>query len=199
MRNRFTIEEIEESGVELRPIPGYLGYAAGSDGHVYSFRSSSTAWGYSTKCYRIGGSILSPNGKDYLRTELVKFPGGGRGFEQVHRLVCSAFHGLCPDGMECSHLNGDSMDNRPENLTWEPHKQNCLRGVSLGTIPKGESHYGSKLTEDDVQQVVLMSSRGVSQPKIAKAFGVSRGAICDILIGKNWAHITTAKTRKGEE
>ncbi len=35
---------------------------------------------------------------------------------RLHRLICEAFHGPCPEGQECRHLDGDPSNNRPENL-----------------------------------------------------------------------------------
>jgi hypothetical protein len=44
---------------------------------------------------------------------------------RVHRLVCEAFHGPCPeDATLVMHENEDSLDNRPENLRWATQKDN---------------------------------------------------------------------------
>lgn len=65
----------------------------------------------------------------YLQVDL-----HNRGFEKsikVHALVCTAFHGLKPNNIngdthiEVLHLNGDSLDNRAENLSWGSHYENC--------------------------------------------------------------------------
>ena len=48
----------------------------------------------------------------------------------VSTLVCEAFHGPRPRdivggrNMVCMHLNGNSLDNRAENLAWGTHKDN---------------------------------------------------------------------------
>lgn len=43
---------------------------------------------------------------------------------KVHRLVCEAFHGPCPPGMEVLHDDEDGLNNRPENLRWGTRKEN---------------------------------------------------------------------------
>lgn len=48
----------------------------------------------------------------------------------VHVLVCKTFNGPKPEqidgdsNVDCMHINGDSLDNRAENLMWGTHKQN---------------------------------------------------------------------------
>ena len=45
----------------------------------------------------------------------------------MHRLVCAAFHGPCPnDTYTCDHINRDSSDNRASNLRWaSKSEQKC--------------------------------------------------------------------------
>lgn len=49
----------------------------------------------------------------------------------VHRLICEAFHGLCPpDRTDVDHLDRDPANNRPENLRWCNRSENlCNRAV----------------------------------------------------------------------
>jgi hypothetical protein len=42
----------------------------------------------------------------------------------VHRLILETFVGPRPPGKQCRHLNGDSLDNRLENLAWGTFHEN---------------------------------------------------------------------------
>lgn len=46
--------------------------------------------------------------------------------KQVHRLVAHAFLGQCPQGYVVDHINGDSYDNRLENLRYVSRSENGL-------------------------------------------------------------------------
>lgn len=76
--------------------------------------------------------ILRPgdNGKGYLLVAL-QGPTGQR-TQMVHRLVGEAFLGPRPPGMVTRHLNGDSHDNRIENLTYGTQSQNARDTVTHG-------------------------------------------------------------------
>lgn len=53
----------------------------------------------------------------------------------VHSLVASAFYGPRPDGMCIRHLNGDSLDNRVENLRYGTSAENAQDTVRHGRNP----------------------------------------------------------------
>lgn len=54
----------------------------------------------------------------------------------------------------------------------------------------GENHYLSKLTEQNVVDIVNKNKLGMSQNKLSKEYGISRRTIQDILTGKTWKKIT---------
>lgn len=44
---------------------------------------------------------------------------------KVHRLVCEAFHGPAPKGMEIViHIDEDATNNKADNLKWGTQKEN---------------------------------------------------------------------------
>jgi predicted transcriptional regulator len=54
-----------------------------------------------------------------------------------------------------------------------------------GTNVRGEDHYLSKLTKDDVLHIKSISP-SMSQRQIAKQYGVSQMCIWNILAGRSW-------------
>jgi hypothetical protein len=112
----------------------------------------------------------------------------------VHRLVWQTFRGVIPNGLEINHRNGDKADNRLKNLELITRSDNMLH--SFQTLDPslnrsfGATHHKAKLSEDDVKEVLRLSTAGNSRNKIAELFGVSGTAIGYILNGRNWKQLT---------
>ncbi|HDY88505.1 MAG TPA: hypothetical protein ENH82_10410, partial [bacterium] len=94
-----------------------------------------------TRKHRFGYSkkikILQPfpNHKGYLRVDLRK--DGQRDCRQIHRLVLEAFVSLCPERMECRHLDGNPQNNRLDNLMWGTRSENQQDRIVHGTSNNG--------------------------------------------------------------
>lgn len=117
--------------------------------------------------------------------------GRGKAYSvSVAPLVCEAFHGPKPrPEMQCAHLNGNSQDNRAENLAWVTPQENEEHKRAHGTKLLGERHHMAVLTEDDVRYIREARARGVKGTVLAKRFGVSTTQICDIHLRKSWRHV----------
>ena len=64
----------------------------------------------------------------------------------VHHAVLSAWVCPRPEGMECDHINGDSLDNRLCNLEWVTHQENMRRRAESYNR-KGKGFCGQPLGE----------------------------------------------------
>ena len=108
--------------VSWLPAVGHPGYEVSDEGDV---RSVDRVVQTSTGPRRYSGQILSQsiNEHGYLYVEIGK----------VHQLVCEAFHGPRPEGMEVRHGNGWKPDNRALNLSWGTRPENTLDQVEHGT------------------------------------------------------------------
>jgi len=110
---------------------------------------------------------------------------------RVHRLILLTFEGMCPEGMEGCHNNGNSFDNKLSNLRWDTCKNNIEDKKKHGTWQCGEKHGNSKLKNEEVVEIKkMLSVDGLSDIEISKKFNISRGTIYDIRVGRNWKHIT---------
>jgi len=130
-----------------KKIPGYE-YEASTAGRV---RASKT--GRTMKLH------IRNRGKydtSYARAGVYK--DGKLAPREVHHLVLEAFVGPRPPGKQSRHLNGDSLDNRPENLAWGTFHENFadkiahnpdlfLTAKDIATILTARAHLEKFLTE----------------------------------------------------
>lgn len=172
----------------LREIPDHPGYYADSTGQIWSsikvgkVRIGESKTGHDM---RLIASALTYVG-DYAR--LVVTLGRGR-HRKVSRLVCATFHGPAPSPRHhAAHLNGDSLDNRPQNLTWKAPAENEADKVLHGTSNRGERQGLSKLTTDRVREIrQLYRAGGIKQKELAERYGVAQPQISAIVNRKQWA------------
>lgn len=145
--------------------------------------------------YLVGddGTIVGPSGRQlkpwltkggYLQVEV----GGGRRIK-VHVLVCEAFHGARPVGMEVAHENGVPADNRAANVTWKTRPENHADMKRHGTSQRGERHGLHRLSEADVLAIRAAAARGCSQRSLAALYGVTQPTIGHVVRRKTWRHI----------
>lgn len=108
----------------------------------------------------------------------------------VHRIVLEAFVGPCPPGMQCCHWDGDTSNNRVENLRWDTPKNNQADRERHGRHDKGSECVKAKLTEDDIPAIRSFKTdrRGVMSA-VARNYGVDPATIRDIWVGKTWGHV----------
>ncbi len=106
-------------GNGFKPIPGYEGiYSASESGEIRRDAGSPMC--------KIG-RILKPRIQKsawttYHRVNLCR--DGKNNTQRIHRLIMLTFVGPCPDGKVVCHKNGNSFDNRLENLKYDTQKEN---------------------------------------------------------------------------
>jgi hypothetical protein len=61
---------------------------------------------------------------------------------RVARLVCEAFHGPAPEGLNCLHIDESSANNSPDNLKWGTQKENlnCPKFLAYCKSRTGEKN-----------------------------------------------------------
>lgn len=181
--------------VVFRPIPGYEGYMAGSDGTIWSRRQLQSPGGYrkgfrsilSVKFHRVSGSKATTTG---YRVSALRASNGAKKPVTFHSLVATAFYGPCPPGMVCRHFpHRDQQNNRIENLSWATPVQNASDRAVHGTALFGESHPNTRLTRDQIVEIRGLRDQRVTLIEIARRYGVTHHCIKGICRRASWKHV----------
>lgn len=112
----------------------------------------------------------------------------------VHRLVAIAFIPNPQNKPEINHVDCNVNNNNVNNLEWVDRKENNNHTPTyqkrIHNIKRGQDNNFSKLTEDNVYNIVQMLEEGYSNKEIASKFNVCIKSIRNIKNGKTWKHIT---------
>lgn len=130
------------------------------------------------------GKILIPqNARGYRRVDLCK--NGVRKLIQVHKMVCAAFIGPCPENQEINHKNGVRDDNRLENLEYLTRQNNALHARRVLHRCCGEKHPRARLSNEAILEIINLYASGLNQSQIARTYSVTPRHICQIVNGKS--------------
>lgn len=182
----------DSQSIEYRPILNFPAYRVGSDGSVwsrYGKMGHGNGGGTTTVILATWRQLKPAHDKDgYFFFRLRR--DGKYHNRRVPHLVLEAFVGPRPAGMESAHENGNPADNRPDNLRWATHVDNCADKKRHGTSQQGEKHPMHKLTDDDVREIKRLLSLGLTQKVIAAQFRRCPSTINHINTGRQWSHVT---------
>lgn len=106
-----------------------------------------------------------------------------------HREMCILAHGEPPfEGAVAAHSCGKGHEGcvNPNHLSWKTPKQNSADMAVHGTLMRGETHSGAKLTAEDVMEIRQSDS---SLSVLAKAYAVHKNTIAYAKRGQSWSHI----------
>lgn len=176
-------------GVEFCKNDNYPGYAFGSDGSVWN----SGPIGFNTK---VTGTWRPLKQTPTRHRKWAYYYVGIRGAQDkkrrnypVHRLILEAFVGPRPEGMECRHLNGNSFDNRIDNLKWGTPAENTEDKKAHGRIAMGNQSPIAKLSPDKVREIIRIRDLGTPWLEIALLFGVHQRTARRAYKRKTWQHV----------
>lgn len=175
------------AGVEFRAIVDFPGYCVGDDGSVWS-------------CLRNRGprhGKRMPDGDWKKRKPFINVKGyyvvqlsrdGVKCKKLVHVLVCTAFYGPCPTGMESCHNDGVPLNCLAGNLRWDTPSNNNADKKLHGTYLFGERHHLSIITEDIAKDIIRRKIAGEGHEAIALSLGLSRKHVSKIGV-TSWKHL----------
>lgn len=107
----------------------------------------------------------------------------------VHSLVAEAFIGPRPEGWSVNHIDGDKLNNLPENLEYMTLADNTRHQARTGLGVRGERSPFAKLTEAQAKEIKIRSNNGERTSALAKEFGVGSPIISQIKNGSRWKHL----------
>lgn len=178
-------EHDHSTSVVFGEIPNAPGYRISNMGFVESSRLTR---GRSWMRMKVHNKNKVPSiRKQYLACTII-YKGKRKTFN-IHRLVLEAFRGPCPPGMEGCHNNGDTFDNRLENLRWDTRKNNHADKKKHGTHLEGSSIFGSRLNETIVEEIISMLDAGRTGREIRERFDVSPKLLNKIARKTHWKHV----------
>lgn len=151
-----------------KEVPNFSGYEVSNLGQVRSFK-------------RIKTRILNPSNDGHYRS-LWLMCNGKKYRRLIGHLVLLAFVGPPPDDMEMCHNDGDSFNDKLDNLRYDTHAANMQDASRHGRmIGKGKP----KLDQKEVCTIRIKFASGkYPRSGLAKEFGVSTSTITHVLIGQ---------------
>lgn len=100
----------------------------------------------------------------------------------VHRVVAEFFMG--PSNLHVNHIDGNKLNNHPNNLEYVTRGGNAEHAHRTGLINvKGEGNGRAKITHN-IAKLIRESNKDALA--LAKEYGVSRSSVYDIKHGRTW-------------
>jgi len=110
--------------------------------------------------------------------------GVGRKQKRVHRMAYECFVGPIPDGMLVCHTCDVPRCVNPDHLFLGTPKDNTADMVKKGRKPivSRDLHHNSKLTSDQVKDLIRLRDSGKKLQELASVYGISFGTVSQIYL-----------------
>lgn len=128
----------------------------------------------------------------YEKVRLISTDGKRHRYS-VHRLMLENFK-PCDNMQELqvNHIDGNKRNNNLSNLEWVTPSENIKHAHKIGLKnQKGEANNASKLTNEQVIEIIERLQNKQSMYSIGKLYGVSLCTIKLIRDKKTWKHLTS--------
>jgi len=176
----FSLEELKEE--VWYPIKGFPNYEVSTLGRVRSFyKKVQGRWHLTKTPY-----IMKASGKRY-KCVCIRSDTKEKKVVYIHHLVMNTFIGICPEGLQRNHKDGNKDNNRLTNLEYITQLENIRHSVSIGLHAKGERQGYSKMTLQDVEEIRWLYKLGATITELSREYNMTYNGIRAIIVGKSWA------------
>jgi len=110
--------------------------------------------------------------------------------EYAHRLAYLIYRGEIEPGQYVCHTCDTPACVNPKHLFLGTCKDNQQDMKRKGRSTYGEKNARAQLSEREVKEIRACLAAGMTQVKIAKAFGIHQVHVSRIKTGKRWSHVT---------
>ncbi len=116
----------------------------------------------------------------------------------VHRLVARAFIGVCPEGQQVRHLDGNPANSNVSNLCYGTPLQNVDDKYAHGTqrYLKGSILPQAVINERIALEIDSMLKTGIRGVDIANHFQVTPQLVSSVKKGVAWSHVTGREKKR---
>lgn len=167
---------------QWRPIPGFSNYSVSDHGRV---RRETDGPGK----IRAGHILANKFSGRYWSVRIGR-DGGGLCTKTIQQLVLLAFVGPPPTpAHEGAHGDGNTSNNRLNNLRWATKRENCEDRDRHGRTARGERHTKATIDEAAVRSIRAMRATGMFMKDIAKRHGCTYHIVSDIVHSRSWKHV----------
>jgi hypothetical protein len=172
-------------GIEFRIIQRGIGYAASSDGSIWTCRGRC---GKFTDRWII--RAVRPDKVGRLRYCL--FIDGKKVYVRGNILVAETFLGPIPDGMVVAHYpDKNPANNAVSNLVITTQLENVQHAIEHGTQVVGERVHNSFLTAEVVKELRdFVKQNNYPIRTLAREIGINYMTLRQVIIGRTWKHVT---------
>ena len=115
-----------------------------------------------------------------------------------HRVSYRLYYGIIPDGLHVLHRCDNPSCVNPYHLFLGTNKDNMKDKVSKNRQNKGSYVHCSKLTKEEVLEVVYLVSQGWSERKVSYFYNINSSSVNKIMTGISWSWLTGITQEKGE-
>ena len=141
----------------------------------YRVKENGTVWAFSkwrSSIFRWRQLVANPSRYGYLMVRIMK--DGKRCNLYVHKAIAGRFLPARPSPRhQLRHLDGNKLNNRPENLAWGTAKDNADDRSRHGRTAMGERNGFSKLSDEARANIATRVIAGDSPTMLARQYKIT--------------------------